>query len=242
MLALPIELVALLILLLATVIRAVFGFGEAVLAVPLLALLVGLPTATPVVALLAATMTLVLLLRQWRHVDWQTAWQLILGSLGGIPVGVILLRVVPSSYGMSALGIFLVLYGGYSLLRPRVLTLPPGPWTYLFGVLAGIIGGAYSTNGPIVALYGTLRGWTPAQLRASLQAYFLITGWVIVAGHGMAGLWTPVVLKLYAAALPVVMVGLWLGSRLGRRLPGAAFLQLLSIFLIVIGILVWVRG
>ena len=43
-----------------------------------------------------------------------------------------------------------------------------------FGFFAGILGGAYNTNGPPVVIYGSLRKWSPATFRATLQGYFFM--------------------------------------------------------------------
>jgi uncharacterized membrane protein YfcA len=232
----------LLILFLATLLRAIAGFGESVLAMPLLTLLVGVTTAVPIVALLAATLSVGLLVEQRRRVEWRAALRLIGWSLLGIPFGLLLLRAVPPSYGQRVVGTLLVAYGGYCLLGPRLPRVPATPWTALFGLLSGIIGGAYSTNGPVVVVYGTLQGWSPAQFHSTLQAYFLVTGLTIVLGHALTGLWTPLVLGVYLAALPGVGVGLWLGRRWRARLPVAHFQRLVYLLLVVLGLLIWLRA
>ena len=52
-----------------------------------------------------------------------------------------------------------------------------------FGFTAGVLGGAYGINGPPLAIYGTLRRWSPEHFRAMLQAYFLpasLAGWAAI--------------------------------------------------------------
>ena len=59
------------------------------------------------------------------------------------------------------LGCVLIAYGMWGLVRP---TLPRLNWTpagYLFGVCAGVLGGACNINGPPVVLYGARSGWEP---------------------------------------------------------------------------------
>ena len=53
---------------LATVIRSAFGFGEALVAVPLLALIIPIEVAAPVAVLVSVTVAGIVFLRDWRDV------------------------------------------------------------------------------------------------------------------------------------------------------------------------------
>jgi uncharacterized membrane protein YfcA len=110
-------------------------------------------------------------------------------------------------------------------------------WAYLFGFVAGILGGAYNTNGPPVVVYGTLRRWPPVHFRATLQGYFLPTGFLILAGHALGGLWTRQVWQMYIFALPLIFVAIFFGGKVNKRIRPERFSQLLYIILIILGLL-----
>jgi uncharacterized membrane protein YfcA len=57
------------VLFVAAFIRSALGFGDAVVAMPLLAMAVGLRTATPLVAFVGPTISLLILARDWRRVE-----------------------------------------------------------------------------------------------------------------------------------------------------------------------------
>jgi len=230
-------LLAVLILFVSTFVRSALGFGDALVAMPLLALLVGVKVATPVVAFAASTIAVTILLRHWRSVDVRATWRLVVASLAGIPFGLVLLKYAPEGRVKFVLGVLLILYGLYSLLAPRLPVVRGEGLAYVFGFVAGILGGAYNTNGPPVVVYGALKGWPPEYFRATLQGCFLLTGLMILVGHGVAGLWTPQVLKLYAFSLPAVMLAVFAGERLNRRLPREAFGRVVYAFLVVMGVL-----
>jgi hypothetical protein len=59
----------LLILFISILVRSTFGFGDALVATPLLALIIPIKTATPVVAIIAPTIAISLLIKEWRHID-----------------------------------------------------------------------------------------------------------------------------------------------------------------------------
>src|SRR5437667_191130 len=76
---------------------------------------------------------------------------------------------------------------------------------------------------PLV-LYGSLRGWSPAHFRATLQGYFLLASIAGLCGFWLAGLLVPSVLHYYIVSLPVVLGAIFLGRTLGRRLDHRRFL------------------
>lgn len=230
-------LLAMAILFVSTFIRSALGFGDALIAMPLLAMALGIQTATPLVAFVAATIALTILLRNWRSVDIRSAWRLILLSIVGIPFGLVLLKVAPEYVVKAILGVMLILYGLYSMITPGLPVIQSEKPAYIFGFIAGVLGGAYNTNGPPIVMYGLLRRWPPENFRATLQCYFLFTGLSILAGHGLAGLWTPLVLQLYLYSIPLIMLGIFAGGRINNHISKEFFSRIVYAFLIVIGAL-----
>lgn len=218
-------------------IRSTFGFGDAVLAMPLLSFVISLKIATPLVALTATTIALFILMNSWRHADFQAAWRLILAALIGTPIGIWILQSAPEAVVKGMLGAFLILYGIYNLINPQLLVIKRDGWGFFFGFLAGVLGGAYNTNGPPVVVYGTLRRWPPERFRATLQGFFLPAGGFITIGHGVSGLWTEAVLYLYLFMLPMVVLGIYLGGKVNQRFSTERFTQFLNIILIILGVL-----
>jgi len=224
----------------ASTLHAGVGFGSALVAMPLLSLVLGVDLATPLVGL-AVPVTLVLVLaRHWQNLDLRATARLLIGSVCGIPLGVIVLRQVSAGAILTVLGCVLIAYGLWGLVRP---TLPRLRWSgagYLFGFCAGVLGGACNINGPPVVLYGAWSGWDPARFRATLSGYFLPTALLICVAHAANGLWSARVFELFFVALPVILAGNWCGLRLARHVPAARFTYLLHGLLVVLGALMFV--
>ena len=106
--------------------------------------------------------------------------------------------------------------------------------------MAGVLGGAYNTNGPPVVIYGALRRWPPERFRATLQGYFLPTGLLILTTHGLAGLWTPQILQLYGLSLPLILTAIFLGGKLNQRISPGGFERLIYLSLLGLGFLLLV--
>lgn len=229
------------ILFLAALIKATLGFGESLLAIPLLTLVVGIQTAAPLVSLIAATVTLLLLVRNWQQIDLTTTWRLLVAAVVGVPVGVWGLAALPATGITRMLGLLLLLVGSYNLLQPTMAGLQDRRWPYLFGFLAGVFGGAYNMASPPVLIYGAVRRWSPEQFRVTMQGFFLPVSGLILIGHASAGLWTREVLQLYALAWPIMLVAFWLGNRFARQVDPLVLRRLLYGALIVLGVALLIR-
>ena len=113
------------VLFLCAFIRAAVGFGDALLAIPLLGMLMPLATASPVVALAGLTMSVSIVVAHQDAVDFQAAWRLIVASFIGIPIGVFVLHAAPERVVKGVLGLMLVLYGG--IQPPHARSAPRTP-------------------------------------------------------------------------------------------------------------------
>jgi len=220
----------------ATLTRSAFGFGDAMVGMPLLAMTIGLDTATPLVGLMGITASSAILIGHWRDVHVKSVWPLIVYTLIGIPIGILLLKGVYENVMKTVLALVIIIFSLYKLFKPKLFALANDRLACIFGLASGILGGAYNTNGPPVVIYGTLRRWDPEKFRATLQGYFFPTGALIAIGHCIGGLWTKPVLVNYAISLPVILVAIFLGGRINRRIPKARFDNYVYIFLVILGV------
>lgn len=223
------------VLFVATLARSTFGFGDALIAMPLLTLLLGIRNATPVIALVGSRVTLLIVWRSHARIDLAAIKRLTASALFGIPVGIWLFTALPSGVVTATLGVCLILFGGYALLAPAVAVLLDARWAYPFGFIAGGLGGAYNMSGVPVVVYGTLRRWPPREFRASIHGFYLPTGLLTLAGHGIGGLWTGTVWQVTLAALPPAAAAVLLGERLNRAIPSEKFAPIIHAALIVLG-------
>jgi uncharacterized membrane protein YfcA len=223
----------------ATLIRSTLGFGEALVAVPLLAMRVPVRVAAPLAVLVSVIVAGVIVVQDWRHVHVRSASGLILASLPGIPLGVWMLARGNEHAVKSVLGLIIVAFSIFSLTRRNVLQLGDDDWGWLAGCgfLSGVLGGAYGMNGPPLAIYGAFRRWSPQHFRATLQGYFLPVSLAGLVGYFALGLWSGVVTRYFLWSLPGVVVAILLGRAINRRLKGEGFLRFVYAGLIVVGVI-----
>ena len=228
----------LIVMFVATLFRSAFGFGEALIAVPLLALFIPLKVAAPLAVLVSITIAAVVVAQDWRKIHVRSTGWLVGSTLFGIPVGLLLLSSSHQKAVKIALGIFIVAFSVYSLLgrRPPELKTDSKAWLLGCGFAAGVIGGAYGMNGPPLVIYGAMRRWSAQHFRATLQAYFLPASVIGMFGYWLAGLWVPAVTHYYLLCLPVLLPAVWLGRVVNHRLRGDAFLKYVYVGLAGIGV------
>jgi uncharacterized protein len=226
-----------LVLFVATVIRSAFGFGEALVAVPLLALMTPVEVAAPVAVLVSITVALIAVVQDWREIQVRSAGWLVLSTAVGIPLGLLLLKRVDEPIVKGILAVVIIAFSMHSLLSGKKREWKSDRFTWAFGFTAGVLGGAYGMNGPPLVVYGSLRGWSPQQFRATLQGYFLPASVIGMCGYWVAGLWTPAVSRFYLLALPGVLMATFLGRVINRQMSARRFLFYIHIALIVIGVI-----
>lgn len=212
---------------LATLIRSAIGFGEALFAVPLLALFLPLKIAAPLAVLVSVTIAAFVLIQDWQKVHARSTGWLLFATLFGIPLGLWLLTSSHQQTAKAAMAIVLLAFSTYSLFgrNPPELKADNLAWLLGCGFFAGVLGGAYGMNGPPLAIYGAMRRWSPQHFRATMQGYFLPASILGMAGYWLKGLWGPSVTHYYLISLPAMIPAILLGRFLNHRLRQETYLK-----------------
>lgn len=230
------------ILFAATLVRSALGFGEALIAVPLLALVMPVTVAAPIAALVSVTVAGAVVVQERRHVEWTSAGRLVLATFAGIPVGLMLLTRAPEPLVKSVLALVIIVFSTQGLRGATRWHLAGDGAAWIFGLIAGVLGGAYGMNGPPLAVYGSARGWSPSRFRATLQGYFLPASAAGMFGYWWIGLWTSSVTRFFLTSLPVVVVAIVLGHALNKRMSGRRFAAAVYMSLLVIAFVLLIQS
>jgi len=228
----------------ATFIRSAVGFGEALVAVPLLALYVPVKVAAPLAVLVSITIAAVVVVQDRRKIHVRSTGWLFFSTLVGIPLGLMLLTSRHQEAVKVALALVILGFSIYSLMgrRPPELREDSHGWMMACGFSAGVLGGAYGMNGPPLVIYGAMRRWSAQRFRATLQGYFLPASMVGMAGYWMAGLWTAAVTHYFLLCLPILWPAIWLGRVVNHRLHGDRFLRIVYVGLMGISMMLLVQA
>lgn len=232
----------LIVVFVATLVRSTFGFGESLIAVPLLIFHLPIEVAVPVSVLLSIVIAAVVVVQDKKEVHFYSAKWLIIYSLLGIPIGLFLLIHGNENLIKSILGAIIILYSSYSLLSKKNfnLTTDSKVWLFICGFISGVLGGAYGINGPPLVIYGNLRNWSARHFRATLQAYFLPVSIMGMFGYWYKGLWNSTVTYYFLISLPVIIPTIFLGRYLNHQLKDKNFIKYVYWGLICVGFILLV--
>ena len=225
------------IIFIGSLIYATFGFGDALFAMPFLTTLIGIKTATPLMTLNGTTLALILFIKHRKEIDWKSAKRLVFASFLGIPIGIYFLKNGNEQVAKIILGLIIICVSVYNLFLKKETIKLHHNWSYLFGFVAGILGGAFNTGGPPVAIFGTLSGWSQMQFVSTLQGYFLPSDLFILACQLYSGLQTKLVLHYYLISFPFLLIALFIGSKIRKKIPQGKFNTYIFLLLLIVGII-----
>jgi uncharacterized membrane protein YfcA len=173
-----------------------------------------------------------------RHtLSWRDIWPLTLGSVIGIPVGVMLLTYFNAAYLRFGVGVLLVLYTTYGLARPVFRPMTIGVAADItIGFFNGLLGGLTGLGGAISTVSCQLRGWPKDKQRAVFQPVLFASFVVISLSMSVAGAVTTETLKLYALGLPFLLIGLWAGFKLYGKIDDDTFRKAVLVLLLLAGL------
>lgn len=209
---------------LAAACQSLTAFGFALVMVPLLSLAWEVKPAVVTSTVLGTLLILPLFYEVRGRVQVRGIVPMLLGSLAGIPLGLLLLdRIQPGA--LELLVASLVIVASLALyFSPRLrLERPWLPLSVFVGGLSGALRAATSMGGPPVVLYTLSLEREIESFRATLLALFLPTSLVTVAGLAIAGFIDGDVLLVSAAALPAVALGAFVGARVRARVSQRLF-------------------
>lgn len=217
------------------------GFGSTLVAMPVLVTVLDMRAATPLCCLLALCINLGLGARLRRCVQRRELGLLLACSAPGVGLGAWVLAAAPEETLRTLLGAGVLGMALLSLCTGRPRRAPGPGWAALTGLVAGSLGVSIGVNGPPVVAWASRQAWDRDALKATLYAYFLCAGLVIVGIQAGQGLITPRVLGLFGLALPALAVGMAAGHLCSGHLDETAFRRLILALLAATGAVLMVQ-
>jgi uncharacterized membrane protein YfcA len=211
--------------------QAVSGFGFSLVAVPLLAMIVGPQPAVVAATMVSLCLNAVTAYGHRQHVDRPASRRLLVSLLVGLPLGVLALRLLPSGALVATIALVTM---GCTVVVWRGWRIAPGGWSLRgAGVLSGVLTTATATNGPpLVAALQAMK-LEPRAFRATLALLFTAVSPVAIAGFALSGLLTPATALVAGVGLPAALLGGWTGNRVFSRFDATAFRRMVLGALVV---------
>ena len=221
---------------LGSLVYGITGFGSSLVTIPLATHFVPLPFALAVFALMDLANALRVGLQHPGAAVKSELVRMVPLVLAGTIIGVTALVNLPRAGAMLALGVFVLLYAGYSLVRRPGRAIVATGWAYLAGFAGGITSTLFGAGGPPYAIYLSHRPLAKEQFRATLTLTTVFSIGMRVVAFALTGLLLKrEVLFAAMAALPAAFVGVSLASHLFRRVSHEHLLRLVALLLLATG-------
>jgi uncharacterized membrane protein YfcA len=221
-----------------------FAMGLIVIAVVGASGIISLPVLTAAASLITVVNVAVALKGHTQHINKRIFIWLAAGQLPAIGVGVWILTWLDrdaQNVLELLLGLFITLGSLSMMLKPRPLAAPSANWACLTaGLAGGVVGGMFSASGPIMGWFNYRQPLPLAVIRATLLCSFALTTSTRTIVVGVQGGLTSEVLWLSAVAVPLVVLGTWLGREMPPPVSEETIKQGAFALLLVIG--VWILG
>ena len=233
---------AILIIFLSSIIQGITSFGFSLVAVPLLGMLLPLKVVVPMLVLYSLVLNIIILYHIRSHANLKQIIILVIAGIIGTPFGAHILKVVDENILKVVIGVivtisaFINLYGIKIKIKNEKLSYIP------VGFVSGLMNGSASLGGPPLVLFLTNQGVEKQRFRANLTSYFLILNIFTIPTYFLGGQITPNVVSYTLYALPALIIGAFLGVRLGNKVDEALFRKLTLGLIIVTGILSVITG
>lgn len=170
------------------------------------------------------------------ELSWQDIWPLTIGTAIGIPIGVTLLTHTNPVYLRFGVGVLLVLFAAYSLVRPPIKIKIGAPADIAIGISNGLLGGLTGLGGIISTISCQWRGWSRDKQRAVFQPVLFAAFVIISISQLVAGSYTAETVKLYGIGLPFMVAGIWIGFKLYGTIDDETFRKTVLILVLLAGV------
>jgi uncharacterized protein len=230
----------------AALLYAVTGFGFAVVAAPLFLLFTDPAPAIQLVIIISTVLSIVVLRGLLPAIAPWLLLRLVLGSLVGLPLGLVAFRYADPILVRAAAGAMIF---GFAILMAvsRRRSGQPGQgkhWTAFAmspsldlaaGAVSGIAGALVGQPGPPVLIYLLLAGTAARTVRATLLAFFALSYGATLASHAATiGISAPTWLAA-GILIPFAFLGGLAGRPIGDCLGAEAFAKLAIALLAMAG-------
>jgi uncharacterized membrane protein YfcA len=225
-------------LVLAGIVKGATGLGYSSCALPFLVYSVGLKTAIAVVLVPAMATNIAVALGNGHLMSTLRGFApLYIAMLPGIALGLWLLGQVDTKLAVMVLGVSIIAYATFSILRPQIL-LPGGlaealqvPVGLANGVLTGLTG---SQVMPMVP-YFLARDLEPKHMVQAINLGVTIASAVLLCGLAFTGIASRTLLLASTLAIVTALIGVEIGQWIQRRLRAQALRTSILIVLAAAG-------
>ena len=227
-----------------SVIFGITGFGAALITVPFATHFVPLPFALALYVLMDLANAFRVGFENPKHAVKSEWTRMIPTIFIGTVTGVTLLVNLPRGAATLALGVFVLVFAIYSLVRhPDAQRVVSSGWAWVAGFAGGVTSTIFGAGGPPYAIYLSQRGLSKEQYRATLGLAALTSISIRTVAFIATGILLDPKVWLYAVfVVPAGLAGIWAAGHLFQRISRETLMRAVSFMLLASGASLIVRA
>ena len=225
-----------LIILIAGAIQGLTTFGFSLITIPFLSKLVPLKECVPLVVILNFISNAMILIGCIKEVRIKKIMLLLLASITITPFGAYSLKYVNPTYLTLLVGAVLIVFSVLLIFQKTFPIKNESVGYSVAGTLSGFLNGCLSMSGPPVVLFLSNQGVDKNTFRANLAFYFLILNLATLTTYYINDLIYEVHFEKMIFYIPALLIGVFFGIRLSKKLNDTLFKKITLIILLISGI------
>ncbi len=226
-----------LIIFISNIIQTITGFAGTVLAMPLSLKLVGEDVAKPVLNLVALFVSVYIVIRHIKDIDWKHFLIILITVGAGFGTGYAV-ELIPINhkiilYVYAALIILISI--AFFFIDFEKVNLPK--WLMIiFLFLGGIMHKLFVSGGPFVVIYGLHELKDKNKFRSTLSLLWVILNSMMFTTQVVEGMFNSNVWILFGIGAGVTVISLIIGSLIAPKLSKNLFMKITCVLLLISGV------
>ncbi|MFJ5921476.1 TSUP family transporter [Kitasatospora sp. NPDC092948] len=226
------------VVLVAAAVQRLSGVGFALIAAPVLVLVLGPTAGVGLSNCASGAISLLGLAAEWRGVRARRVVPLVLAAALTVPLGARLAAVAPESVLLVAIGAVVSVASVVVMLGVRAAALRGVPGAVVAGAAGGLLNAAAGVGGPALSLYAANCGWSAREFLPTAQFFALAVNAMSLSAKGLPALSA----SQWAVAAGAVAGGTAVGQLLAGRVPDRPVRRLVLGLALAGGLVTLVKG
>ncbi len=231
---------------LTNIVQCITGFAGTVLAMPFSIMLVGYDVARPVLNVLGVGASLVIVAKEYKHINTKEflkmAGVMLLGIIGGLYLKDLVAENEKVVY--KTLGIIVIVFAVFSAIRfySKKDSKPiPAGISFALLIISGVVHGMFVCGGPVLVTYASTKLKDNNEFRATVSAVWLVLNSIIMIQDIFGGVFVKSTLLLTFVSLAVLAAALAVGNLIFKKMSRNVFLQVTYILMFISGITLLIK-
>ena len=217
-------------------IESIFGFGGTIIFLGISGLFYDFNSLLKLAMIVALASGLAVLIQSYKHLSWKHLMQILIYTIPGAIFGTYLITFFSSDLLIKFFALILIIYGCFNLFFPNLII--PNYLKRGLLILGGIIQGIYTIGGPFVLMGYKDNFSSKQELRSTMAGYFFTINSIRAIFFMMLGeSYVDIIFSYYPIAI-LVMISVWLGYFIHKKIPEILFRKLIIIAITLIGVLI----